>query len=320
LDHARPELIHDPGVGVGVGVDVAALRSALAVAYTDPLTATLNGPLPWRALAVALVRCWQQTGNAPCRLAIAGGQGAGKSTLARLLAEATAALGGPRACVLSLDDFYLPRAERAVRADHWHPLWGTRGVPGTHDVALLIRCMRALRGAAPVYVPRFDKGRDDRNGERRLDGPFAMVIVEGWVLGARAQPPGALAHPVNALERDEDRHGNWRRLVNAELASAYARLNAGFDALIFLSVPDMAAVRRWRGAQEQGLPADRRQSERQLQRFIAHYERLTAWMSRDVPQFATLTVDLAADHTIAGLRGPQRSSPVQTHRTKLAVL
>ena len=39
--------------------------------------------------------------------------------------------------VLSLDDFYLGRRDRAALARDVHPLLATRGVPGTHDLALL---------------------------------------------------------------------------------------------------------------------------------------------------------------------------------------
>ena len=45
--------------------------------------------------------------------------------------------------MLSLDDLYLPKAERLRLARDVHPLLATRGVPGTHDVALGVECSRA---------------------------------------------------------------------------------------------------------------------------------------------------------------------------------
>jgi hypothetical protein len=54
----------------------------------------------------------------------------------------------PRAipcAVLSLDDLYRTRAERQAMARQVHPLFATRGVPGTHDVDLGLATIAALR-------------------------------------------------------------------------------------------------------------------------------------------------------------------------------
>ena len=61
-------------------------------------------------------------------LGISGGQGAGKTTLSTLLVRALE-LCGCRAVALSLDDFYLPGADRQRLAATVHPLLATRGVP-----------------------------------------------------------------------------------------------------------------------------------------------------------------------------------------------
>jgi D-glycerate 3-kinase len=45
------------------------------------------------------------------------------------------------------------------------PLLRTRGVPGTHEIELLLSVLAALPNASdklPVTWPRFDKGRDTR--------------------------------------------------------------------------------------------------------------------------------------------------------------
>ena len=43
-------------------------------------------------------------------------------------------------------------------------------------------------------------------------------MFEGWCVGTPAEPAAALAEPVNALERDEDPDGTWRRFCNDALA------------------------------------------------------------------------------------------------------
>src|SRR5262249_22464747 len=90
----------------------------------------------------------------------------------------------------------------------------------------------------------------------------------------------------------------WRTFVNAALEGPYRQLFARFDSLVFLRAPDMGAVRRWRAEQERQLPASRRMDEAALERFIAHYERITPWMLQDLPRRPDLNVVLVGDHEI----------------------
>lgn len=255
----------------------------------------------WRRVVEPLLGAITAAPERPLRLGISGAQGSGKSTLTRELAVALERCEVPVAAC-SLDDFYLTRRQRAALAAHVHPLLATRGVPGTHDVALCQRILAELPDKA-VRVPRFDKGSDDRVAadEWSSAGPARIVIFEGWCVGARPQPVAALATPVNALERDEDPDGRWRDYVNTALAGAYQRLFDSLDYLVYLAVPDFEAVVRWRGEQERALPQGQRMDAARLERFIAHYERLTRWMLEEVPARADMVVHLTAAHGIASL-------------------
>jgi len=235
------------------------------------------------------------------RIGISGGQGAGKSTLSRLVVEACDRTG-LRACVVPLDDYYLPRAERLALARRVHPLFETRGPPGTHDVALCREHLLALGGPGDVEMPIFDKGRDDRVETRRRTGPFDLVLLEGWCVGARPVVDAALVSPCNRLERDEDADGVWRRYANAELARGYAALWRELESLVFMGVPDLDAVRRWRLEQEVERPVDRRLDAAAIARFVAHFERITLELAADLPGRADWTVVLAPDHSIASIR------------------
>lgn len=220
---------------------------------------------------------------------IAGAQGSGKSTMVPRLVRLLG-MQGLRTSGLALDDFYLTKPERLALARSSHPLLATRGVPGTHDVALMNATIDALlSGSAKVEVPCFDKAKDDRVAPREVMPPFDVILFEGWCIGAMPQTPAALAEPVNALERDEDPDGAWRRWVNERLAGEYAALFARLDLQIFLRAPDFAVVQRWRGEQEEQLQSDA-MDRGQLRRFIDHFERITRAMLADHP--ATLTVDL----------------------------
>jgi D-glycerate 3-kinase len=244
----------------------------------------------------------------PYVLGLSGLQGSGKSTLARHMKELAEARGWPTV-VLSLDDFYYARSDREALAQNVHPLLRTRGVPGTHEVELLLSVLAALPQASarlPVRYPRFDKSRDTRVGPSnwaKVTVPPRLVIVEGWALGIRPQTEAALAQPVNALEREEDADGRWRRWVNKQLRS-YQPLWRRFDALIVLQAPTWDVVRHWRGQQEQHLRQRRAplaMDDAALERFIAHYERLSRHALATLPEQADSVVEFNDERRVVAV-------------------
>ena len=246
----------------------------------------------------------------PLLLGINGAQGTGKSTLAEFLDMVSTECFGWRNAILSIDDFYLTHAERAVLADDVHPLLATRGVPGTHDTALLTEVLDELLdlpSGASAQVPRFDKANDDRSPHAStIEGPLDMIILEGWCVGSHAQEESALQNPVNDLERDEDPDGKWRAYVNKKLAQDYEPVFEQLDALFFLKAPSFDAVFRWRLEQEQKL-ADASDADaasimnpEQVGRFIRYYERLTRHNLQTLPSRSDLVLTLDEDHAVVG--------------------
>ena len=245
----------------------------------------------------------------PLCIGVSGLQGSGKSTLAWQLAR-LARSRGLHCEVVSLDDFYLGRRARLALAHTLHPLFATRGVPGTHDVALLLRVLAGLAHASkarPVRVPRFDKGRDTRlppSRWRRVAQAPALILLEGWCVGVAPQSVAALARPANALERDEDAEGRWRRYVNAELAGGYAQVWRRLDRLVLLQAPRFDVVVQWRDEQEQRLRrrgAPRAMDAIALRRFLMHYERLSGHALRTLPARADLRLVLDARRTVRAI-------------------
>jgi D-glycerate 3-kinase len=243
----------------------------------------------------------------PLLVGINGGQGSGKSTLAlflKLLLEEGHSL---KTAVLSLDDLYLTRAERTALAKEHHPLLATRGVPGTHDVALGMRLLGRLAGtgAEAVSIPRFDKAQDDRAPLADWSvvcTPVEIILLEGWCVGACPQAEPDLHAPVNTLERDEDKDGVWRRYVNDQLAGPYAAFFARLDHLIMLKVPNFECVEAFRTLQESKLreksDGDGLMDAAAIKHFIMHYERLTRHMLAEMPARAEVVLELDASHTI----------------------
>ena len=237
---------------------------------------------------------------------LCGTQASGKSTMVAVLKQLLAR-DGLAAAILSIDDLYLPRDARNALAKQVHPLLQTRGVPGTHDVPLGTRVFAALRKPGVVALPSFEKASDDRRPPEqwpRVEGPMQVILFEGWCVGARAQSTEALEAPINALERDEDADGSWRRHANAALAGEYRRFFAEIDLQILLQAPSFEVVHRWRVEQEEKLrqriakeggDASRLMSDAQVARFISHYERLTRHIIEEMPARADVVIRLDAD-------------------------
>ena len=124
------------------------------------------------APAVQLIRAAR-----PRVFAVSGPIGAGKSTVAGAVSRSLANVG-MRALALSMDDFYLSRAERRRRGIAW------RAAPGSHDLDLMVETLAAIQdGSAPLALPQFDKSRDDRGPDHTLEVAPDVVVFDGWILG-----------------------------------------------------------------------------------------------------------------------------------------
>jgi D-glycerate 3-kinase len=219
-----------------------------------------------------------RTPDRPVLIGVGGAQGSGKTTACELLVAANR----PRFAQFSIDDVYLDTQQRAKLAARTHPLFITRGPPGTHDIAPARETIAALMRAGPeseTPIPRFDKIADRM--KPRSEWPVfrarpEAILIDAWCLGAL---PVAPSPPLNAVE-EEDADGRWREIQNEFLRTSYAEWFAEFDAIVYLQAPSWDIVRRWRGQQEvtlrgRALTAD---EEAWIDRFIQHYERITRSM------------------------------------------
>ncbi len=236
----------------------------------------------------------------PLVIGINGCQGSGKTTLAEYL-SLMLNTAGLNAMSMSMDDFYLTRSQRIFLGDTVHPLLKTRGVPGTHDVNLLLETLNHLKkNHNDVAVPKFNKALDDRAPQDSwpvYNAPLDVIILEGWCLSVPSQPQEELVKDINELERRQDTQGIWRDYVNQQLLNQYAPIWGQIDQLIMLKAPSLDCVYKWRWEQEEKLHnkiADENNSgllenngllsQEDIRVFIQYFERLTLHGLKAVPE------------------------------------
>ena len=88
-----------------------------------------------------------------------------------------------------------------------HPLFLTRGVPGTHDINLINKTIKKLKekNFKTVLIPKFDKSTDDRfkkNKWQKIKNPPDIIIFEGWCIGARHQKNKNLKTSLNPMKKN----------------------------------------------------------------------------------------------------------------------
>ena len=253
----------------------------------------------------------QQKKDQPLLISINGTQGTGKSTMTRFIKHIIESEMHCHVAELSLDDFYSVREKRMSLAEDVHPLFATRGVPGTHDVDLIEQVFDSLLNRQACRIPRFNKAIDDRDVESAwtdCNEPVEVILFEGWCNNSPAQSTQELERPVNELEEKEDPHGIWRQYVNEQLIDYKQRLFDLADMSIMLKAPDFERIYEWRSLQEQKLASSSAHLEHnqvmnkaELMRFIQHYERISRHTLEHLPAMADVVLPVAADHSITGI-------------------
>ncbi len=238
-------------------------------------------------------------------IGLSGGQGAGKSTITGILKLILKKKYGLNICVFSIDDFYKTKNERLRMSKKKHPLFITRGVPGTHDIALLNQIIRKLKQKKfrTVLIPKFDKSKDDRyrkNKWQKIKTKPDIIIFEGWCVGTTHQNNNELKRPINLIEKKYDENLKWRKTVNNLIKKRYKNIFNKIDKLVFLKVPHFNYIIKWRWLQEQKMKlttkSKKTMSKTEVKEFIMFYERLSKHMIKNYSKISDLTIFLDKKH------------------------
>jgi len=188
-------------------------------------------------------------------ISLSGGQGSGKSTIAQILKLILIKNFKLKVTSFSLDDFYKTQQQRKRMSISIHPLFLTRGVPGTHDHKMLLNIIKKLLSLKfkSLKIPKFDKSKDDRFKKsmwQKVNSKPDIIIFEGWCIGAKPQSLNVLKKPTNHLEKNLDIKLTWRKKVNNELKTNYKKIFKFIDYKIFIKVPSFRYVFKWRKLQK----------------------------------------------------------------------
>ncbi len=241
---------------------------------------------------------------------LAGGQGTGKTTISTLFKLVLIKYFKLQVFKISIDDFYKTRKERILLSKKKHPLLLTRGVPGTHDIQLMINLFRKVKKNTfrSISVPKFDKSIDDRckkNSWLKLKKKPDILILEGWCIGAKPENKKSLNRPMNILEKNADKKKIWRSYVNNQLKSKYSKLFNQLDCLLYLKAKNFKLLKRWRLKQEKKLKMksgtkknSKIMNEKEVETFMMTYQRITQNMFKNAPKYSSAVIDLNENHQI----------------------
>ena len=238
-------------------------------------------------------------------IGLSGGQGSGKSTITGILKFILKKKYGLNLCIFSIDDFYKTKSERKKMSEKDHPLFLTRGVPGTHDIQLLNNILKKFKEKKfkNLLIPKFDKSIDDRSKKykwQKIKKRPDIVILEGWCVGATHQKESDLKKPLNSIEKKFDQKLIWRRKVNYYLKNQYKKIFKKIDKLVYLKAPNFSYIYKWRLLQEQKmkltLKNKKTMSKQQVKEFIMYYERITKHMIKNFYKISDMTIFLDKYH------------------------
>jgi len=246
----------------------------------------------------------------PYFVGLAGGQGTGKTTISSLIKIILIKYFKLKVFRISIDDFYKTRKERVTMSKRIHPMFLTRGVPGTHDINMMLSFFKKIKSKKfkRLKLPTFNKAIDDRFSEKYwydLKNKPDVIIFEGWCVGAKSEKNNTLKKTINSMESVKDQKQIWRNFVNQQLNSKYKNLYSQLNCLIYLKAKNFSLLQKWRLKQERKLLIKSKKNLKSkimntedVLDFMQTYQRITQNMFKNMPKYASIIFNLNSYHQI----------------------
>ena len=246
----------------------------------------------------------------PYFLGLAGGQGTGKTTTSSIIKIILEKYFKLNVFKISIDDFYKTRKERLNLSKKIHPMLMIRGVPGTHDIRMMLNFFNEAKSKnfKMIKLPNFNKAIDDRFGEKnwyKIKKKPDVIIFEGWCVGAKPELNKTLKRSINSLERVKDKKLIWRKYVNDQLKTKYKSLYSQLNCMIYLKAKNFNLLQKWRLKQENKLRLNTKKSSNHkimnkddVISFMQTYQRITENMFKKMPKYASIILNLNSNHQI----------------------
>jgi len=246
----------------------------------------------------------------PYFVGLAGGQGTGKTTISSIIKIILIKYFKLKVFKISVDDFYKTRKDRSLLSKRVHPMLLTRGVPGTHDINLMLSFFKKMKSKKfkSLKVPSFNKAVDDRSIKKKwqsIKEKPDVIIFEGWCVGAKPVSNKSLKRSINSMEKVKDSKFVWRKYVNQQLKSKYKKLYSQLNCLIYLKAKNFSLLQKWRLKQEHKLSLKNKKRDKNkimnkedVLNFMQTYQRITENMFKTMPKFASIVMHLNSNHQI----------------------
>jgi len=246
----------------------------------------------------------------PYFVGLAGGQGTGKTTISSIIKIILEKYFKLKVFKISIDDFYKTRKERIALSKKVHPMLLTRGVPGTHDISMMLDFFKKSKAKKfnKLKLPNFNKAIDDRfpkNKWNTINKRPDVIIFEGWCVGARAETNKTLKKSINSMEKANDHKLVWRKYVNQQLKTKYKKLYSQLNCIIYLKAKNFSLLQKWRLKQEHKLWLKTKKkgghkimSKGDVINFMQTYQRITQNMFKNMPKYASIILNLNSNHQI----------------------
>ena len=250
----------------------------------------------------------------PFFVGLAGGQGTGKTTTSSIIKIILEKYFKLNVFKISIDDFYKTRKERILLSKKIHPMLLTRGVPGTHDINMMLNFFKKVKNKKfkSFQLPNFNKAIDDRFAKKywyNIKKKPDVIIFEGWCVGAKHEKKSSLNKAINSMERIKDPKKVWRKYVNHQLKQKYKDLYSQLNCLIYLKAKNFSLLQKWRLKQENKLwLKSKKTSKHKIMNkddvisFMQTYQRITENMFKKMTNYASILVNLGSDHQINSVK------------------